>query len=497
MADFISGILATEEGTKRAAILKQTHPLHARYSNLWNVGLDAYDGSGGFLDGAYLWQFPREESDDYQKRKAMARYHNYAEALVDIYVRHVTNSVERSTTDDALMDWWTDVDGRGQSIDNYTQAVLGPALAAGHAGTLIDKSPDDPTGPSRADDPNRPYLVTVQSPAILDWRTDRRGLAAIKLAMEPTPVSLAYTPTPEQYDYLLWDHDTFARFNHKGVLIGGGEPGLGIVPFEVCRPKPSRRHPFIGKALITPSVVQALYNRASEQDVVLRDQAFSLFLVSVPADTPQETIDFVQGQLNKGAGTKTAQIVVGTADYKTADMQVPAVLQDNQSFLVAEMYRMAHLRFDRGSLQAQSGEALRIQRQELEQTLVSMAATMREYELALVERYYDWTAPDGAVALERAKVEIVYPTDFQMRNLEDELAGFTQAAAMGLGQTAGANIKERVVSLILPDLDPKTLEIVKGEIGALSTASPALDRRAQAESRLREAGVAVVDEAAV
>jgi len=498
MADFISGILNTTEQVKRLDLLKRVHPLHARYSRLWNVGLDAYDGSGGFLDGGYLWEFPREEKADFQRRQQQARYHNYAETLVDIYVRHITSSVERSTTDTGLEQWWQSVDGRGQSMDSYAQAVLGPALAAGHAGTLVDKSSAVPTGPSRADDSHPPYLVTVQAPAILDWRMDRQGLAAIKLAMEPTQTSLAEPVDVSKHDFLLWDRDMFARFDHAGTLLSEGEPGLGVVPFEVLRPKPARRHPAIGKPLITPSVIQALYNRASEEDVVMRDQAFSLFVVSVPMETSQEEIDAVRATMGQGVGTTTVSIIKGTADFKTANMAVPEMIRGNQSFLVSEIYRMAHLRFDRGSLQAQSGEALRIQRQELEKTLVSMAAMMREFEMALVSRYFSWTAPQSEGAVERAKVEIVYPTDFAVRNLEDELAGFAAATAMQLGKTATAAIKERVVNLVLPDLAPDTLKVVQSEIQGMAEApaGQAESRRASAEEALRAAGVEIEEVAA-
>ncbi len=142
----IDGLLAGNDEKARQGLLERVHPLYKMYAPQWNVGLDAYDGTGGFLDGTYLWEFPRESEPDYTKRRAQARYHNYTETLVDIFLRQLTSSVERSSKDDELVAWWEDVDGRGLTMDLYASAVMGPALAAGHAGSLVDKDTTPATG---------------------------------------------------------------------------------------------------------------------------------------------------------------------------------------------------------------------------------------------------------------------------------------------------------------------------------------------------------------
>ncbi len=47
---------------------------------------DAYEGAGGFEDGAYLEQHPRESAEKYGKRKKLAYYLNYLKPCVDAHV---------------------------------------------------------------------------------------------------------------------------------------------------------------------------------------------------------------------------------------------------------------------------------------------------------------------------------------------------------------------------------------------------------------------------
>jgi hypothetical protein len=492
----IDGFLTSSSPEKTRTALQAVHPLVTLYGELWQTGLDAYDGTGGFLTGEYLWRFPREHDAAYAARREQSRYHNYTEVLADIYVRHITGSVERDAGGDAeLQAWWDNVDGRGEPIETYVQAVLGQALAAGHAAVLTDITTAPATGPAIADNPNRPFLVCFSAPAILDWRVDRQGLAAIKLSEAAPIVPLDVEQDTQQRGFLLWDRELWARFDHKGALRESAAHGLGVVPVDLVRPKPSRRHPFIGKALVNPQVVRALYNRASEEDVVLRDQAFSMFVVSVPTDATEQDVENVKAWIGQEKSTTTVMVVKGQADYKTADMAVPARLAETQQRLIHELYRQAHLRFERDSLDAESGEAIRLQRRDLNQALTSMAAEMASFERQIVSRYFAWRFPAQDVSRRLERVQIKYPgkDEFDLVDIEDEVRATAESLALGLGATAAAEMKKRIVSIQLPDLAPETLAVVHDEIDALATApADGADLlRTDARRRLESAGITV------
>ena len=85
----------------RKAALAATHPAYDVHADSWAVQLDAFEGDGGFLNGDYLWPYPSESKEDFGKRQRMARYHNYVETLVDLYVRFMfTQGVRRSSSDE-------------------------------------------------------------------------------------------------------------------------------------------------------------------------------------------------------------------------------------------------------------------------------------------------------------------------------------------------------------------------------------------------------------
>ncbi len=491
----IDGFLVSSQ--ERKADLEETHDAYQRNVRQWQIGLDAYDGTGGFLDGGYLWPFPREDGDQFTRRRAQARYHNYVETLVDIYVRHITAGVTRESDSEALTDWWNDVDGQGTPMTDYMGRVLAQALSAGHAGILVDKAAVDPEGPSQADDPNLPYVQTFTSLAIRDWREDRNGLAAVKLSEAAPATDLADSETPKP-GYLLWDREFWARFDSNGEALGMDAHGLGVVPMAVMRPKPSSREPFIGKPLITPSLVQALYNRASEEDVVLRDQAFSLFVIQVPIDASETDVKAATDMLAPGVGTTTVAVVKGNADFRTADMQVPQTLREAQRELVHEIYRMSHLRFQRDSLQTESAEAMRLQRVDLDASLSAIAEQMATIEEQIAWLFFAWTTPNADQAMEAADVSIQYPSDFSIINVEEELAAVGTAIALNLGQTASRELKKRAVTIVLPDLSEETLELVRDEIEnqAEGVGASSATLRDQAAERLRAAGVEVEEEAA-
>ena len=96
----------------RIARLQQEHASHSAHKYSWQVQLDAFEDDGGFLTGNYLWPYPREEDRSFNERKHQARYHNYLESLVDLYVRYLfTQDVKRSSKNQEYNDWQADVDG--------------------------------------------------------------------------------------------------------------------------------------------------------------------------------------------------------------------------------------------------------------------------------------------------------------------------------------------------------------------------------------------------
>lgn len=454
----------------RTATLDLQHPDYAAQAPSWAVQLHAFEGTGGFLTGEYLWPYPSEDQEDYTRRKAMARYHNYVEALVDLYVRFMfTQGVKRSSTNEEYNAWLTDVDGAGTTIDELLKRWSAIALAsAGHAGLLIDKTPETPVGPTKADERARVFATVFPATSIVDWRFDRDMLVAVKLREAAPNTDILTEQDSGAMQWLMWDQEGWARFNAEGEVISGDVPNLGLVPLVILRPKPSFLSPILGRALISNiNVVRALFNRASEEDEVLRTQAFSLLTVSVPADG---NVGDARQQLGNTVGAAKAIVVQGTIDYKTPDQSVPQAIRDNIGYLVQEIYRAAHMRFNRDSQVAETAEAIRLQHTELNEMLQGFAKALAQAEQQIGRAYFAWTQPTPEAAqqaFEAAKVEAVYTTEFFLDALATELQDWAEAIRLNLGETMTRRIKKKAVRRIDPDIKPDELKTIDEEIDKL------------------------------
>jgi hypothetical protein len=452
-------------------VVESRHAEYESHHGSWEILLDAFEGDGGFLDGEYIWPFPREDADNFEERQQMARYHNYLESLVDLYVRFMfTQGVSRESKSDDLNAWLEDTDGHGQTMTDLMKRFLALALVSGHAGTLVDKTADEPSGPTKAEEKGRVVASVFTALAIADWRTKRGVLQAVKLIESAEPVGIA-EPAPEDDDaiqYLLWDAEGWARFDAKGKLIDGGTPGLGAVPFVVLRPKPSHRSDMLGRPLISnANVVRAHFNRCSEEDQVLRDNAFSVLTVSVPSDG---NVDQAKTDLGNRIGSARALVVKGTIDYATPDQQVPASIRENSAYLVREMYRAAHIRFQRDGLSAESGDSIRLQYTELNEMLQGLGGALAASERAIARHFFAWQSPDEATAqqaFEDAAFEVTYPDEFFLDDLMTDLEAWAEAIRMDLGPTMNARIKRKAVRRIDRDIPIKELDKIDKEIDEL------------------------------
>lgn len=472
---FVAALLGLSD-EDRKSVLQAQHPDYASHVGSWQLLLDAFEGDGGFLDGSYLWPYPREDDRSFRERQQMARYHNYLETLVDLYVRFIfTQGVRRSSDSDEFNAWLKDVDGAGTEINDFLKRLVAMALVTGHAGVLVDKTADAATGPTRADETAEVVASIFTSTAIPDWRFDGNALAAVKLteaAPEP-PLTEPALVGEAANQYLLWDDEGWARFDVNGTLVDADVPDLGLVPFVVLRPKPSQRSRLLGRALVSnANVVRALFNRASEEDQVIRDQAFSVLTVSVH---PEGDLDQVKASLGSVIGTAKALVVKGEIKYETPDQAVPGTIRDNSAYLVQEMYRAAHVRFKRDSLAAESGEAIRLQYAELNEMLQGLAKEMAKVESHIARCWFAWTEPTPEAAqkaFEAAAPDAVYPDEFFLDSLINDLKAWAEAIALDLGLTMAKRIKKRAVRRLEPDMATEDLKAVDAEIDAQTEAVP-------------------------
>jgi len=473
----LAAALAELGDAQRRALLERVHPLYTAFTHAWRILFDALEGTGGFLSGEYLWKYPREEDKDFIARQEQARYHNYAKTLVNIYVRYAFHGgVTRTTADRDLDVWWNDVDGAGTKINDFMKRVTRIALAISHAGILIDKEAGAPTGPTRAEDTAR-VLALVQTPlSILDWRTARNGMTLTyakfreAVAADPVGPSDLEAEDDEAFSYLLWDDTEWARYDALGTEVDRDTHDLGRVPLVMLRPEPSSQYPFLGQPLFgNANVLRAIYNRCSEEDEVLRNSSFSMLGVSVSDTAGPEGVARAKTDLGQDIGTTRAIVVQGAIDYKTPDQTVPGAIRDNIAFLIQEVYRMAHVFYQRDTRDTETAEAIKLKHNELQEMLLGVVEENERAEREMAYLFFLWREPNDAAAktrFEAAQVQVQYPREFFVSDMAADLDKWAKGIALDLGKTMTTVLKKQAARSLAPALDAATRKTIDSEIDA-------------------------------
>lgn len=474
---FVAPVQALSAEDRKSAINKK-HPEYSVRSTGWQVHEDAFEGAGGFSGGGYLWKYPAEGTEEFSARQAQARYHNYSESITEVYVRHVFGQgVTRKCTDQAYLDWADNVDGRGATLTDILKRALASGLMTGHTGILVDKTTDVPVGPSRADDRGRVLPAVFKATAILDWRYSGDRLVAVKLAEAAPPSGIFDEQTEESLTaVLVWTLEGWARFTSDGDFISGDTPNLDAVPFVVIRVKPSEAAQMVGRPLLgDPNIIRGIYNRCSEEDEVLRSQAFSVLFVNV-GETGD--VDATKAALGSVWGASKAIVMKAEADYRTPDQNVPATIRTSKADLVAALYKAAHIRQPKDSAQVETAEAIKLQNAELNDVLVSAARAMAQAERDIARAWFGWTraTPERAQAdFDASDFSATYPKQFFLEDVAAELAEIEQAIALNLGPTMTTRLKMRAIQRMDPDMPDEVKTEVEKEVQEASQTPDPLD----------------------
>lgn len=493
---------------QRKAALEAQHPLHKDRAEAWQQSLDAYEGGGGFADGGELWKYRAELPEDFQERQQQARYHNFCEAIVDLYVRHLFSEGVSRTVDgpdaETLKAWWDDTDGAGTRVDDLMRRLCAFGLASGHCGVLVDKTPDAPTGPSVEDEQAQVVAVVYPAPSIVDWRFARHALSGLKMKEAAPQGSIAEPPADgEAFQWLLWDTEAFARFDQDGEPItpeGDGAKaitahGLGLVPFATFRSKPSTVDPLVGRPLCgDPNILAAIYNRCSEEDEILRGQTFSVLHCQMPPESSQADIDSTSVTLGANYGVKRGLVTKGVLGYVSSDVSQPKTVRENIEYLIRAIFRASHVPFDQDSRVAESAESIALQHRELNEMLQGVASSLTEVERAIVRFWCGWmsTTPEEAERrYEALDLQIAYPREFFTGSLVEDINALAQAMRLSRSETFKRHVEKKLVRRVDPELtqDADLLTTIEGEIdsqpGMPSPAEQAQALRDSAAARLK------------
>jgi len=417
------------------------------HSQAWRFAYEAFTGSGGFANGGYLNQYPRESDEKFASRQEVAYYANLFAPHVNRYVGYIYKSKPvRQTKYDLIRKIFDDCDGAGNSIDVFMSSFAKEAKVRGVGLVLVDMPKELPQ--TRADQIEKralPYLVSIPPEDIIEYKLDRHGKFEFIRFSDILDLSEPGAPnivTIERY----YDQEGWAVYI-DGEVYESGSHDLGVCPVLIF--SESGRFPDVGEFTRIAALAKRHYNLQSELDEILRSQTFSI--LTIQAENPSD--------FELKLSTHNAILYGREMDRPAfiAPEVGPAEIYRKEIERIEELIDKIAYNFTTNRAQ-ESGIALEIKFQGLNSSLANFAMRLEDLEARVFDtvcRYLDLSND----------ITIMYEKDFSITDPMREIA--TLEAMKALGYSIPTYERLKLIQIIGNDLegaDIEDLDQIKQEV---------------------------------
>lgn len=395
---------------------------------------DALHGTGGFRDGGYLVQYPRESGDKFERRKAIAWYHNALRPACQRFAGYlVKRPPQRTLTQPALEALADRCDWQDNSLDVFWSGFMVEAKARGTMLLLVDM-------PKDGDERTWPVLTALTPERLLRYRLTHQGALAEAALSDSLEIDGKMQSVERIYTETDW------RVLYGQRVLEQGAHKLGVCPILAF--SESGPFPTFGEFANIADLSKRLYNLRSELDEILRSQTFSLLTYKVP--TEQFPLDL--GEVAQTIGTHNLLQTFPNGAEFIAPPEGPARVYLDVIQEVAALIRQTALIVDLpDSRLNESGVALQLRFQSLNASLVHFARRMEDLERrmwALVGRWLG-IEPD---------VSVTWGKDFSVADLKTEIEVAQNMAALNAPPAYQTAKLRQLIQLDLAGLPDEDLQ---------------------------------------
>lgn len=408
---------------------------------------DAYFGTGGFENGAYLDKHKRESSEDYAFRKQSAYYLNYfapiVNALVDPIFKKNPLRDYHGSAEEIVKNFSQDVDAAGTNIQSFIKRAAVMAKVYGISFIVVDnvRCSDSRSLQEMIQRRQFPYAYVLEPDNLEDYGIDKTGdLEYIKFK------EIAHVESGTiQYRYVYFDRISWKIWG-DGVIHHQGNHNLGCVPVvplfsRMLEQKTMRPAP---ELLPIARTAKALYNQCSWLGEILRNQTFPL--LTIPSLDVNDLV----------IGTNNALGYNPDYNHEPGFIAPPSdpatVLQNQISTLIQEMYRMANLSFIISTTQNNnSGIARQWEFERTNQQLANFATQCAHAELSMMQLVAKWVNEDISYT-------VSYPENFGIVDVTEELTQAQTVLDMGLTDDLREEVLKKVLAAYCPDIQDERFD---------------------------------------
>ncbi|VBB05578.1 Hypothetical protein LUCI_0788 [Lucifera butyrica] len=422
----------------------------------------AYTGGGGFLDGSYLVPHVQETPTKYSRRKALSYYANYVKTVVNSLVDPVFRKQAvrdwdgRERENELFSLFQKDVDRKGTTIQRFMKKTLKKAKLHGVAFLVVDNAPDQPVNQAEVIAQRAfPYVYLVQARQVKAYECNKDGILT-SITYEIYSRQASGTAVTQK----LAERWTWTETSWKKEAGGGTtetEHNLGVVPVIPLfgtEADDGDMSP-VSDMLAIARINLAIFNLCSELREPLRNQAFAMLCYPI---TDSADFDRLKDMVT---GTETALGYDGTAgtapSFISPSADQAALIQNELSRLVDEIYRIANLTSVVGLQQKVSGVAKQWDFEQTNQCLADLAENCQNAELRIAYLFEKWTNST-------LHYRCVYPDDFGIVDIGAALDEVTKAMDLNIGGKFQKEVKRKAAETFLGDLPEDRFDAVMEDI---------------------------------
>lgn len=418
------------------------------YEEQYKLLQDCYEGGGGFLNGEYLEKHPREDESKFKMRKNMAYFLNYTKPCVDAHVapifKRLANREWEGVGSPAWETFMNDVDFAGTDIEALMKKAAHSAKLNGCSFIIMDRNKDADVEGTLAsvshDRSQLPYAFVVTPLNVKEIQTDRFGRIT----------KFSYYEQDEENENVRLLR-TLTKDGWKLEGVGNSdrnESGSWELDFVPVVPLASKdfdpMRPFVlSDFTAIANTNKVIFNLCSQLTEILTDQTFSVLVF--PTNDENELVIGTNNAI--GIPPESSHMPTFIAPDSAPAGTLQATIQNLQQ----EIYRMAGVVNITGVRSEQSGVAKAWDFEQTNQVLADFADKIEIAELKVAELFKKLMNIEF-------EYTVNYPSDFNISDIEGELANAEVALNLAFGDKFNVEIFKRVLTSYLPEISDEDFD---------------------------------------
>lgn len=415
----------------------------------WEFLKNAYNGDGGFGNGEFLVQFPREVDEKYKNRQKMAYYVNYLKPAIERFNGYLFKKTPyRNSSSDLINLIFDDCDNAKNNIDNFMQDFFKNAFLFGTNLILVDMTRQLPKDlKTQKQTRSVPYFIEISPLNLYDYSLKNGAFEWVILKFQKE-IKEPFGKSEIITEYHYYDATKFQKRDGKFEIIEQIEHNLGICPVISLNISDNILSDTISYEIA--EISRRIYNARSELDEILRGQTFSILTYNVPNGAePPQGLKISTDNVLLYNGNKPEFVSPASANAEIYGAQI----KELENIITEISLNPVNL----STKASDTGVALQFKFENLNGYLMALAKKMEDFERKVFEICFKW------LNLEY-DFNVSYANDFQISDLKSEIENAAALKEFGLPLTWQIAKMKQLARLDLIGADEEQMAEIYNEI---------------------------------